>query len=74
MNEIITGRTNPNVRHTIRGIYLCQKLNTHMKWKKKCGLNFYSIYIFIYIINYVCHSAIQQRKGKEIGGRITAII
>lgn len=33
MNSIINGRTNPNIRHKIQGLYLCQKLNTHMKWR-----------------------------------------
>ena len=35
MNSIITGRTNPNVRHKIRGIMLAEKLNRHIAWKKQ---------------------------------------
>ena len=74
MNTIITGRTNPNVRHKIQGIYLCQKLNTHMKWKKKFGLKFYSIYFLYLIIKYVCYSRIQQTTGEETWGGYTAFI
>ena len=35
MNTIITGRTNPNVRHKIKGIMLAEKLNRHIAWKKQ---------------------------------------
>lgn len=47
MNTIITGRTNPNVRHTIRGIYLCEKLNKHLLWKKKADIIYWIIIIII---------------------------
>ena len=35
MNTIITYRTNPNVRHKIKGILLAEKLNKHIAWKKQ---------------------------------------
>ena len=35
MNSIIIGRTNPNVRHKIKGILLAKKLNRHIEWKKQ---------------------------------------
>ena len=35
MNAIITHRTNPNVRHKIKGILLAEKLNKHIAWKKQ---------------------------------------
>ena len=34
MNTVITQRTNPNVRFKIQGIFLCEKLNQHLEWKK----------------------------------------
>jgi len=34
MNDIITQRTNPNIRFKIQGIILCEKLNKHLLWKK----------------------------------------
>ena len=35
MNSIIIHRTNPNVRHKIKGILLAEKLNKHIAWKKQ---------------------------------------
>jgi len=35
MNAIRTHRTNPNVRHKIKGILLAEKLNKHIAWKKQ---------------------------------------
>jgi len=35
MNAIIRGRTNPNVRHLIKGILLCEMLNKHLREKQK---------------------------------------
>jgi hypothetical protein len=35
MNAIIIHRTNPNVRHKIKGILLAEKLNKHISWKKQ---------------------------------------
>jgi len=74
MNTIITGRTNPNVRHTIKGIYLCQSLNKHMKWKKKLGVNFYAIYILFLIIKYVSYNRLEQKSSEKVRGGITAFI
>jgi hypothetical protein len=74
MNTTINKLTNPNVRHTIRGIYLCEKLNKHLNWKKNFGSKFLVYYFFYLIIKYVCYSRIQQATGKETWGRITAII
>jgi len=34
MNAIITERTTPNIRFKIQGIILCEKLNSHLLWKK----------------------------------------
>ena len=59
MNTMINKLTNPNVRHTIRGIYLCEKLNKHLIQKSNIGVNFYVLYFFYLIIKYV------SRKGRE---------
>jgi hypothetical protein len=74
MNTIITERTNPNVRHKIQGIYLCEKLNKHMKWKKKFGSNFLIYYLIFRVIKYVYYYRLQQKTSSEIWGRVTAII
>jgi len=74
MNTIITGRTNPNVRHLIKGVILCEKLNKHMKLKNKFGQDFYTIYFLYLIIKYVRHNKAQQRSGSEIKGGTTSII
>lgn len=47
MNEIITQRTNPNVRFKIQGIYLCEKLNKHLIRKKKADIIYWIIIIII---------------------------
>lgn len=49
MNKTINKLTNPNVRHTIRGIYLCEKLNKHLLWKKKADIIYWIITIVIRI-------------------------
>lgn len=38
MNNIIRGRTNPNIRHLLKGILLCEMLNTHLARKKTSDL------------------------------------
>ena len=38
MNKIINGLTNPNVRHLLKGIHLCEKLNKHLKEKQQSDL------------------------------------
>jgi len=35
MNDIIRGRTNPNIRHLIKGILLCEMLNKHLQEKQR---------------------------------------
>jgi hypothetical protein len=35
MNDIIRGRTNPNIRHLIKGVLLCEMLNKHLREKQK---------------------------------------
>lgn len=35
MNDIIRGRTNPNIRHLIKGILLCEMLNKHLREKQR---------------------------------------
>lgn len=35
MNDIIRGRTNPNIRHLIKGILLAEMLNKHLREKQK---------------------------------------
>jgi len=50
MNTIISGRTNPNVRHTIKGVYLCEKLNAHMTWKKKADVLYLVILKIIFLL------------------------
>lgn len=49
MNEIITQRTNPNVRFKIQGIYLCEKLNKHLLWKKKADIIYWILLLIIRI-------------------------
>jgi len=68
MNTIITKRTNPNVRHMIKGLILCEKLNKHVKLKKKFGQDFYTIYFLYLIIKYVRHNRAQQKTSSEIQG------
>ena len=60
MNITINKLTNPNIRHKIQGIYLCQKLNKHMIFKKKIGSNFLIYYFFYLIIKYVCYHRLQH--------------
>ena len=60
MNDIIYHRTTPAIRHKIQGIYLCQKLNKHMIFKKKIGSNFLIYYFFYLIIKYVCYHRLQH--------------
>ena len=33
MNDIIRGRTNPNIRHLIKGVLLAELLNKHLREK-----------------------------------------
>jgi hypothetical protein len=33
MNDIIRGRTNPNIRHLIKGVLLAEMLNKHLREK-----------------------------------------
>ena len=33
MNDIIRGRTNPNIRHLIKGVLLAEILNKHLRDK-----------------------------------------
>jgi len=33
MNDIIIGRTNPNIRHLIKGVLLANMLNKHLRDK-----------------------------------------
>lgn len=35
MNDIIRGRTNPNIRHLIKGVLLCEMLNKHLREKQR---------------------------------------
>jgi hypothetical protein len=70
MNNVITGRTTPNIRFKIQGILLCEKLNKHLKERKSKTI----LYIILSIIKYVCYSRIQQTTGEETWGGITAII
>ena len=87
MNTTINKLTNPNVRHTIKGIFLCEKLNKHLIWKKNFGSNFYGFYFILMIIKYVLrkrtatngdatlyNNRLQQTTSKETWGGITAII
>ena len=50
MNDIITQRTTPNIRFKIQGIYLCEKLNKHLIWKKKADIIYWIIIVIIQII------------------------
>jgi len=44
MNDIIiTGRTNPAVRYKIQGLYLCERMNKFLKWKKNADIIYYII-------------------------------
>jgi hypothetical protein len=35
MNDIIRGRTNPNIRHLIKGVLLAEMLNKHLREKQR---------------------------------------
>ena len=35
MNDIIRGRTNPNIRHLIKGVLLAELLNKHLREKQR---------------------------------------
>jgi hypothetical protein len=74
MNTTINKLTNPNVRHTIKGIYLCEKLNKHLTLKKNTGHNLYLFYFLYLIIKYVCYNRLQQTTSEKTWGRFTAII
>jgi hypothetical protein len=50
MNSIIYKRTTPKIRHQIQGIYLCEKLNKHLKERYS---NFIIIYYFIKIVFFI---------------------
>ena len=52
MNNVITGRTMPNIRFKIQGILLCEKLNKHLKERKSKTI----LYIILSIIKYVCYN------------------
>jgi hypothetical protein len=43
MNDIIIGRTNPAVRFKIQGLYLCERMNKFLKWKKNGDIIYYII-------------------------------
>ena len=73
MNTIYQ-RTTPSIRFKIQGIYLCEKLNKHMIWKKNMGINFYIFYFFCLIIKYVCYNRLHKTTTEEIWGRISVII
>jgi hypothetical protein len=35
MNDIIRGRTTPNIRHLIKGVLLAEMLNKHLREKQR---------------------------------------
>jgi hypothetical protein len=37
------GRTNPAVRYKIQGLYLCERMNKFLKWKKNADIIYYII-------------------------------
>lgn len=43
MNNIMIGRTNPAVRFKIQGLYLCERMNKFLKWKKNADIIYYII-------------------------------
>jgi len=43
MNDIMIGRTNPAVRYKIQGLYLCERMNKFLKWKKNADIIYYII-------------------------------
>ena len=49
MNNIMIGRTNPSVRYKIQGLYLCERLNKFLKWKKNADIIYYIILSFVKI-------------------------
>jgi len=49
MNTIITKRTNPEIRFKLQGIFLCEKLNKHILWKKKADVIYYILILVIRI-------------------------
>ncbi len=61
MNDIIRGRTNPNIRHLIKGVLLAEMLNRHLREKiekqKKKSLE------MIYEIEMVSDDEIDEYKN-----------
>lgn len=49
MNDIITQRTNPNIRFKLQGIFLCEKLNKHLLWKKKADIIYWILILVVRI-------------------------
>ena len=71
MNKIINGLTNPNVRHLLKGIHLCEKLNKHLKEKQQSDLirrkQWETDHIFVDSnFEYLCVSSSDDEKNSLI--------